>query len=206
MASKKKRTDAEQAAAPDETPAPAEELREEPVEELDGEAGDEAAPGYEAGEAAAPSAEDLLRAERDDFQDRWLRTAAELENFRKRSRREVEDARRFAVADLLRALLEVLDDLDRALKAAGDDEGGRPEGDGLRRGVELIHQRFAGVLRDCGVSRIEAEAAEFDPAVHEAIQQVEQEGVASGTVVGVVQEGYRLHDLVLRPSRVIVAK
>jgi molecular chaperone GrpE len=207
MTSKKKRARDEQAAAAenaarsDENELAATDV---PWEEVADEAAAEEA-------AAAPpeaelSLEEQLRRERDDYQDRWLRAMAELDNYRKRSRRELEDVRRFAVADFLRSLLEVLDNFERALQVLDGQVAAEGNAEGLRQGVELIHQRFQEILRDGGLSQIEAEGIEFDPALHEAIQQVEQEGVPAGTIVGVVQPGYKLHDLVLRPSRVIVAK
>jgi molecular chaperone GrpE len=153
--------------------------------------------------APAPSPEELLTAERDELKERWLRAAAELENVRKRSRREVADARRFAQADLLRSLLEVADNFERALGSmAGDDE---VTADGVREGVELIHQRFLTVLRDRGVETVEALGKEFDPNWHEAVGQLPAEDAEAGTVLEVVQQGYRFGDLVLRPARVIIA-
>ena len=154
-------------------------------------------------EEPTPSPEELLAAERDEFKERWLRAAAELENVRKRSRREVTDARRFAQADILRPLLDVADNFERALGSmASDDEA---TADSLREGVELIHQRFQAVLRDQGVEPLEALAAEFDPNCHEAVGQASRDDAETGTVIEVVQQGYRLGDLVLRPARVIIA-
>jgi molecular chaperone GrpE len=206
MTSKKKRARDELAAA-EENAAPADESEQVttdvPQEEAAGTAEPEESPA--AVEAELSREEQLLR-ERDEYKDRWLRAVAELDNYRKRSRRELEDVRRFAVADFLRSLLEVLDNFERALQALDGQVAAEWNAEGVRQGVELIHQRFQEILRDGGLSRIEAEGVEFDPALHEAIQQVEQEGVAAGTIVRVVQPGYKLHDLVLRPSRVIVAK
>jgi molecular chaperone GrpE len=206
MTSKKKRARDELAAA-EENAAPADESEQVttdvPQEEAAGTAEPEESPA--AVEAELSREEQLLR-ERDEYKDRWLRAVAELDNYRKRSRRELEDVRRFAVADFLRSLLEVLDNFERALQALDGQVAAEGNAEGVRQGVELIHQRFQEILRDGGLSRIEAEGVEFDPALHEAIQQVEQEGVPAGTIVSVVQPGYKLHDLVLRPSRVIVAK
>jgi molecular chaperone GrpE len=167
-------------------------------------------PDAEAGVAPEPDPAAELRRERDALQDRWLRTVAELDNLRRRSRREVEDARRFAAAEVLRRFLEVQDNLERALgsipPAAADDPGDaeRRLAD-LRTGVELIAQSFRTVLVEHGVHRIDALGAEFDPAFHEAVGQRAEEGAASGTVVEVLQDGYVLGELILRPSRVIVA-
>jgi molecular chaperone GrpE len=158
---------------------------------------------------------DATRRERDELHDRWLRTVAELDNLRRRSRREVEDARRFAVAELLRRFLDVQDNFERAMASMTDGEGSdgvageaaapdRQLAD-LRTGVELIFQSFQGILTENGVQRIEARGEPFDPAFHEAVGHREVDGAESGTVVEVLQEGYVLGDLVLRPSRVIVA-
>ena len=158
-----------------------------------------------AGDAAADELAQMRR-ERDETRDRWLRAVAELDNFRKRTRKEMEDIRVHAVAGLLRDLLEVLDNFERAAVSLGDSGGGEGELEGLRNGVALIHQRFRDVLMAQGLERIEASGEEFDPALHEAILEMEKEGVAPGRVAEVVQPGYRLRDLVIRPSRVIVAK
>ncbi|MDD5718784.1 MAG: nucleotide exchange factor GrpE [Candidatus Krumholzibacteria bacterium] len=145
--------------------------------------------------------------------DRRLRTAAELDNLRKRSRRDVEDARRFAQADLLRSLLGVLDDFDRALQctpvdgSADGDPGAENAIAAYRQGLELIAQNFRQVLLDAGVRRIETAGRAFDPAVHEAIGQgPATDSAPSGTILAETQSGYTFDDLVLRASRVIVAQ
>jgi len=144
---------------------------------------------------------ETLRAELAEQQDRLLRTVAEMDNLRKRTRREVVDSRRFAQADLLRPMLEILDNFDRALAAEATDS------DAFRTGVEMIAQSFRQALQERGVEPIVAAGAVFDPAVHEAVgQQPASEDTESGTVLAVVQEGYTLGELVLRPSRVIVAQ
>ncbi len=156
------------------------------------------------------SPEALLRRERDELHDRWLRLLAEMDNLRKRTRREVDDARRFTAADLLRSLLEVQDNFDRALHATGQ-AAGSDDADAslaaLRQGVELIAQSFKQVLQDRGVQEIAAEGQPFDPALHEALGQIPgPEAVETGTVLQVVQKGFTLDGLVLRPSRVILAQ
>ena len=171
-----------------------------------------------------------LRARLEEEHDRLLRTAAELENLRKRSRRELAEARRFAQADVLRPLLEVLDNFERALQHAdpgtadagpsdaptvscGDpgplQDGSQvdPAPDSFRQGVVMIARSFRRVLGDCGVSRIEAVGRSFDPALHEAVGQAPAgEDQPSGTVLAELQAGYTFDDLVLRASRVIVAQ
>jgi molecular chaperone GrpE len=157
--------------------------------------------------APDPSLEDLLRRERDEYQDRWLRLVAEMDNLRKRNRREVQDARRFALAGVIRPLLEVNDNFERALQAAAGIVDGDDALGSLRAGVEMVAQGLRQALLDQGVREIEAAGCDFDPAVHEAVSQMPApEGVESGVVLQVVQKGYVLDELVLRPSRVIVAQ
>lgn len=167
-----------------------------------------AEPSPPASGAADESADALaqLQRERDEMRERWLRAAAELDNFRKRMRKEIEDVRLYAVAGLLRDLLEVLDNFERAVISMQESTAQEGELDNLRSGVALIHQRFREILLSQGLERIEAEGAEFDPGLHEAILQVEKEGVAPGQITEVVQPGYRLRELVIRPCRVIVAR
>lgn len=156
-------------------------------------------------EPAADAAAEIeaLRRERDEAQDKWLRAMAELDNLRKRTRREVADARRFSQADTLRGFLEVLDNLERALQSTtpGADTGAA---DPFREGIELIRQRFRSVVQDLGVTPIEALGLHLDPLVHEAVGQLPREGAESGTIIEVAQAGYRLGELVLRPARVII--
>jgi len=158
----------------------------------------------ESKEPEEPSPEDVLRAERDAFQEKWLRVVAELDNVRKRSRREVIETRRFAQAEILRSLLELQDNFERALQSAGDNSDTGESG-GFREGVELIFQKLRGVLKDKGVEPMEAMGAEFDPNFHEAVGQVERENTEPGLVVEVVQQGFHYGDLVLRPARVIIS-
>ncbi|MBU0743020.1 nucleotide exchange factor GrpE [bacterium] len=172
---------------------------------------DDAAVVHPANGAAAPgdesSAEELLTRERDDLKDKWLRAVAEQDNVRKRTRREVGDAYRFAVADLVRELLEVLDNFERAAAsaAAGGESGEEPRG--LRSGFELIHVRFREILEGRGLEAVPADKGQsFDPSIHEAVLRIESDDVASGEIVDVAQAGYRLNDLVLRPARVVVAQ
>lgn len=147
-----------------------------------------------------------LEAERDSFREKWLRAVAEMENVRKRSRKELLDSRRFAQAEVLRPLLEVHDNFERALQSFDQDADTEADG-AVRAGVDLIFQRFQAVLKDRGVRPIEALDLEFDPRVHEAVGQLAREGIETGTVIEVVQTGFVLgDDFVLRPARVIVAQ
>lgn len=154
-------------------------------------------------EAGAAGELENLRRERDEAQDKWLRAMAELDNLRKRTRREVADARRFTQADTLRGFLDVLDNLERALQSAAPAaDTGAP--DAFRDGIELIRQRFRAVLQEQGVTPIDALGLHLDPLVHEAVGQLPRDGAEPGTVIEVAQAGYRLGDLVLRPARVII--
>jgi len=151
-----------------------------------------------------PLPEEVLRAERDAFEEKWLRVVAELDNVRKRSRREVLETRRFSQAEILRSLLEFQDNFERALQSAGENSDTGESG-GFREGVELIFQKFRGVLKDRGVEPMEALGAEFDPNFHEAVGQLAREDTESGRVIEVVQQGFHFGDMVLRPARVIIS-
>jgi molecular chaperone GrpE len=165
-----------------------------------------------ASDAGGPAStdEDLesLRAEIDakarqaaEAQDRYLRTLADFDNFRRRVGREREEWRRQAQEDLLREILPALDNFDRALGRGA----GRGGDDGFRAGVELIHRDFLNALERIGVRSFSAVGEVFDPQRHEAVARVERADVADQTVVDEVQRGYLFHDRVLRPARVVVA-
>jgi len=137
-----------------------------------------------------------------DAEDRVLRAQAELENFRKRSRREYEDAIRYREIDLLRDLLPVLDTVRRAIDASENTS----DVESLRSGFRMTAQQLEKVLDSHGCKTIETEGRPFDPNIHEAILQQAVAGVGAGTVVGVASQGYKLHDRVVRPAQVIVSK
>jgi molecular chaperone GrpE len=139
-----------------------------------------------------------LAAERDEAIDRWKRAAADFDNFRKRALREREEFATLANERLVKELLPILDDLERALVAASEHEEAA-----LEDGVRLVHRALAGLLERNGVSEIETEGA-FDPHVHEALLAQPSEA-EEGSVIDVVQKGYRLGDRVVRPARVVVA-
>ena len=154
--------------------------------------------------AAAPAAGDVaaLRAELAEANDRTLRTQAELENFRKRARREYDDAQRYREIDLLRDLLPVLDTVQRAIEAAEKTA----DVESLRAGFRMTAQQIEKLLASHGCQTIPTDDQPFDPTVHDAIQQMAVPGKAAGTVVGTVSRGFTLHDRVVRPAQVIVAK
>lgn len=141
-----------------------------------------------------------LKADLDDATDRVLRAQAELENYRKRARREIEDERRYATLPLLRDILPVLDNFQRAIAAAEKSEASP-----LVDGVKMVAQSLLSVLARHDCKPIDALHKPFDPAVHEAISQQPNPDFPPGTVVLVAQEGYTLHDRVVRPAQVIVS-
>lgn len=136
-----------------------------------------------------------------DWQDRAQRLQAEMENYRRRQQRLAQDQIESERERLLKAFLEVVDDLERALASSSQGSGG------LREGVQLTHRAALQRLKKENVERIEARGRRFDPAWHEAVSTVpsRQVGAAPETVVQVLEPGYRLGDRLLRPARVVVA-
>jgi len=134
----------------------------------------------------------------DDFRDRYVRTLADFENFRKRSEREKADFQRYALGAVIREILPVLDNFDRALEHAG-------EGDEFHKGVALIYKQLFDVLQRHGLKPITESGVRFDPNIHEAVVREEDPSVPSHTVAAVLQKGYFLHDRLLRPAMVKVA-
>lgn len=142
-----------------------------------------------------------LQRERDDYHDRWMRKAAEFENYRRRIERERREQADQAVTDLLLELLLVVDDFDRALTVDADGDAGA-----YRRGVELIHAKLHDLLRKQGVTPIEALGTDFDPNVHQAVVQEPSPDHRDGEVIGEMRKGYMMNDRLLRPAMVKVAK
>ena len=171
------------------------------AEAMQTDAGESAAEVAAAEVAAAPGEVETLRQELEAAKDRALRSQAELENYRKRMRREMEDERRYAQLPLLRELLPVMDNIGRALQAAGNT----PDGTGLLEGVKLVAQQLDAVLTRHHCTRIDALHQPFDPHLHAAILQQPSTEHPAGTVLNVAQEGYQLHDRVVRPAQVIVS-
>lgn len=135
--------------------------------------------------------------------DLYLRERADLENARKRHQRDREEAIRFANDRLLKEMVPVLDNLERAV---GHAEQGNDDSQGLLEGVNMTINQFRKVLEDFGVKPINALGEDFDPNLHQAMGQVESQEQAPNTVVSEFQKGYLLHDRLLRPSLVMVAK
>jgi molecular chaperone GrpE len=143
---------------------------------------------------------EALRRERDELQDRLLRTAAEFDNYRKRTERERRDFAEAAGVDVIRDLLPVIDDFERALAAPGWSD------DGARRGIELIHRQMLEVLRRRGVEPLDVVGEDFDPSWHEAVAGEPADGHRDGEILGEVRRGYRIGSKLLRPSMVRVAR
>jgi len=141
-----------------------------------------------------------LKNERDALLDRLARSQAEFDNARKRAAREQQDYRDYASADVIKALLPVIDNFERALNAA---QGQASE---FRTGIELIYKQLQDVLQKAGVRRVDAKGKQFDPRVHEAIEMVETEDARDHEVLEELQSGYMLKDRLLRPAMVRVAK
>jgi molecular chaperone GrpE len=158
-------------------------------------------PPSEGGEALVSTdpAADLQR-ERDDYYDRWMRKAAEFDNYRKRIERERREQADQAVVDLLQELMLVVDDFDRALTV--DSRGA----DAYKKGVELIHAKLNDVLKKQGVRPIETLGKDFDPNLHQAVMHDASPGHRDNEVIGELRKGYMIGDRLLRPAMVKVAK
>ena len=141
-----------------------------------------------------------LEQERDAYLDSLQRLKAEFDNYRKRTARDQAAMSERATEALVRELLPIVDDLERALVAAEDHEEAK-----LEEGVRLVHRSLIDALRKQGLAEIETDGA-FDPHVHEALLAQPAEDVEPGSVAQVLQKGYRLGDRVLRPARVVVAE
>lgn len=160
-------------------------------------------PEQSATEKAADKIAELEARQKDTY-DRYVRSVAELDNYRKRTRKEIDDARTEAQSRVLREMLPVIDNLERALSAAGAAEA--TDGHGIIDGVRLVFRQFAQALERCNVTPVAAKGAPFDPSQHEAVSQIETAETPPGSVVDVLQTGYRIGDRLLRPALVVVAK
>lgn len=169
-----------------------------------------AGPGPEAvdsPESAEPSSDlaaqlDAKARECSEEKERYLRLYAEFENYKKRAQREQQDYTKFAAEKVIRELLPVVDNLERALAHAGSAGADVS----IRDGLALIVRQFLDALQKCGCEPIDAVGKPFDPAFHQALSQVESSEHTPDTVVEEVQRGYLLHGRILRPSLVMVSK
>ena len=155
-------------------------------------------------ETEQPGSTDVaqLQKERDDYYDRLLRATAEFDNYRKRTDRERQQLAEAAAADLIKDLLPLVDDMERAMKADAGHEDAAP----ILRGVEMIHKQLLDTLRKRGVTPIEALGADFDPHYHMAVMHEHAEGRRENEIIEEFTRGYMLGDRLLRPAMVKVAK
>lgn len=168
----------------------------------EGRKSDTALDGNSAASAPVPEGTiERLEQELAEANDRVLRVQAELENYRKRVRREMEDERRYAIVPLVKDLLHVVDNLERAIEAAAHGGGGQE----LLDGVKLVASQLEGVLNQHQCVRISAVGEPFDPNQHQAIAQEPNDQFPAGTVSRAVQAGYKLFDRVIRPAQVFVS-
>ena len=167
----------------------------------------ESSPPVEAPEATAstPAPADpvaQLQADRDRIKDQLLRTAADFDNFRKRSRRDVDDAEKRGKEDTLRELLPIIDNLERAVSAAE----GATDAKAVAEGVRMVLKMFDDAATRLGLSRIPTVGERFDPSLHDAIQQIETDDVPPGQIVNEIAAGYRIGERLVRPAMVVVAR
>lgn len=166
--------------------------------------------GAAAPEAPAPEVDplDALRAENNELRDRFLRLAAEMDNLRRRTERDVKDAKSYSVAGFARDMLAVSDNLRRALDAIPAEARASADAglSALIEGVEMTERSMLSALERHGVRKIEAEGQKFDPNFHQAMFEVPNPDVPNNTVVQVVQAGFVIGERVLRPAMVGVAK
>ncbi len=151
-------------------------------------------------ESSQETAPDDLTAEVAKWKDLALRTAAELDNFRKRSARDMQEARSYANADILRGLLPVLDTFEMGLEAARAES----EKSIVFQGLKMVQGMFGNLLKDFGVEEVPAQGQPFNPNLHEALSQEASEA-PEGTVTRVQRRGYKLKDRLLRPANVVVS-
>jgi molecular chaperone GrpE len=150
--------------------------------------------------ALSPEETTQLRAERDEFKEQLLRTRADFANFQKRAKQQAETDRAYAIGNLARDLLEAIDNLERAtaaLRASANE--------GITSGLDMVQKQMLATLAKYGVEPIEALGRPFDPNLHEALMQQPTANHPEGSVVAELSKGYKIHDRVLRPSKVAVS-
>ena len=152
-----------------------------------------------------------LREAKAKAQENWdllLRTKAEIENVRRRASLDVEKAHKFSIESLARELLHVIDSLDKGLEVSinGSEQTGSNQIESMQQGIQLTHKLFIDTLEKFGIKEINPLGEIFDPSKHEALSIQEREAVEHNSILMVVQKGFSIHDRILRPARVIVAK
>jgi len=158
--------------------------------------------GLESSSDGSQGTEQQAREELQIFQDKYMRLAAEFENYKRRAQRDQSDAIRYANESLLKNLLPTIDNLERAIQSGVDAKASGA----LIEGVQLTHKQFLETVGKLGVRQVSSTGAAFDPNIHQAVAQVESETAEPNTVVEEFQKGYFLHDRILRPAMVTVAK
>jgi molecular chaperone GrpE len=143
-------------------------------------------------------------AKADSNWDLYLRARAELENYRRRATRERQEAVRYAGQSVVEKLLPVLDSFEKAIEASQQSEA--PSSASLLKGVTLVQTQLKSVLAEIGLQEIDAAGQAFDPNLHEAVAHQESEEAADGHVLQQIRKGYKLHDRLVRPATVVVAK
>lgn len=161
-------------------------------------------PNADSGATASP--DEALRQERDDLRDRLLRTSADFDNYRKRTDRERRDLSAYATADLIKDLLPVLDDLERAASIPVDSGAATAQLNALRDGVDMVRRQFLDVLQRRGVELIATVGSDFDPEWHEALTTEPADGRRDGEITAEVRRGYRMGPRLLRAALVKVAQ
>jgi molecular chaperone GrpE len=136
--------------------------------------------------------------------DKYVRLLADFDNFRRRAHKDRQDVIKYGHENLVKDLLSTVDNLDRAIEHAHQSDGGDLAS--LLQGVELVQRELYAVLAQHEVNVIDAEGAPFDPSLHEAMAQVQDDSAPANSVIEVLQKGYQLRDRLLRPARVVVAK
>jgi molecular chaperone GrpE len=190
--------------APEVNPDQGQDVSEETLQEMTQAADQEAAAASLAQEFEKLAGElEQKTKEAEEANDKYRRIYADFENYRKRMQRDQAEFRRYANEQMAMELLTVIDHLGLALKHA--NEGGS-SGDALQQGVEMVYKQFRDVLEKFGITPFKAEGETFDPAMHEAMMQVETSEVPENKVVQVFQDGYRYHEKILRHAKVGVSK
>lgn len=190
------------ATAPDGAPPPGDVPAGEALDSMGGAADQQGAP---AGDPMARLAE--LEAENERLKNEYMRALADAQNAKRMADKRISDNSKYAVSNFAKAVLNVADNLSRALMAAPDSL--RSENEALKSlavGVEMTAKELDNALAQHGVRRVEALNAPFDPNFHQAVQEVENTAVPAGTVVQVFQDGYVVHDRLLRPAMVVVSR
>jgi molecular chaperone GrpE len=172
---------------------------EEEAQDIEGVAPDKTSEGGERPESGEGDS-DLLKSEVERMREMYLRKLAEFDNFRKRTERERDELKKLATEDLIREILPVIDNFERALQHAGESD---PES--FRQGVEMISRQLVDLLQKEGLEELDPKGGQFDPEVHEAVERVENSEHEPGTVVSVLVKGYTLRGRLVRPAMVSVA-